>query len=174
MADILAIYKKDPLNKKNYRSVGLLSHMSHLLILLEKTVETFMSNNLWTKLSGFHKNLNTQYCLIYVLEKWNTTLSKGKYVGAVFMVSQKPLINYNLLIAKLEAYGFSNNSLLIISLSYLKIGSQRVSINSSFSTLEEIVAGVPQGSTLWPLLNDIFYFENNVLYAFGSNLAEVN
>ena len=83
-----------------------------------------------------------------MLEKWNTTLSKGKYVGAVFMVSQKPLINDNLLIAKLEAYGFSNNSLLIISLSYLKIGSQRVSINSSFSTLEEIVAGVPQGSTL--------------------------
>ena len=70
-----------------------------------------MSNNIWTKLSGFHKNLNKQYCLIYVLEKWNTTLSKRKYVGAVFMVSQKPLINDELLRAKLEAYGFSNNGL---------------------------------------------------------------
>ena len=73
-------------------------------------------------------------------------------------------------------------------LSYLKNRSQRVSINSSFSTWEDIIAGAPQGSILWPLLfniflNDIFYFENraflsnytdgNVLYAFGSNLKEV-
>ena len=73
-------------------------------------------------------------------------------------------------------------------LSYLKNRSQRVSIYSSFSTWEEIIAGVPQGSILGPLLfkiflNNIFYFENrsflsnyadeNVLYAFGSNLDEV-
>ena len=73
-------------------------------------------------------------------------------------------------------------------LSYLKNRSQRVSINSSFSTWAEIIAGVSQGSILGPLifnifLNDIFYFENrafisnyaydNALYAFGSNLEEV-
>ena len=73
-------------------------------------------------------------------------------------------------------------------LSYLKNRSQRVSINSLFRTWEEIIAGVPQGSILGPLLfniflNYIFYFENrsflsnyaddDVLYAFGSNLEEV-
>ena len=92
-----------------------------------------------------------------------------------------------MLIAKLEAYGFSNNALLFM-LSYLKNTSQKVSINSSFSTWEKIIAGVPQGSIVGPLLfniflNDIFYFENrsflsiyaddNVLYVFGSNLDEV-
>ena len=96
-------------------------------------------------------------------------------------------INHDLLVAKLETYGFSKNALLFM-LSYLKNRSQRVSINSPFSTWEEIIAVVPQGSILGPLpfnifLNDICYFENrsflsnyaddNVLYAFGSNLDEV-
>ena len=116
-------------------------------------------------------------------------LDKGKHVGAVFMDLSKAFdtINHELLIAKLEAYGFSTNALLFM-LSYLKNRSQRVSINSSFSTWKEIIGGVPQGSILGPLLfnvfqNDIFYFENrafisnytddNVLYAFGSNLEEV-
>ena len=35
-----------------------------------------MSNKLSTKLSGFRKNYNTQYCLTYMLEKWKNTLDK--------------------------------------------------------------------------------------------------
>ena len=124
-----------------------------------------------------------------MLGKWKNTLDKGKHVGAVFKGLSKAFdtTNHDLLMAKLEACRFCNNALLLI-LSNLKNRSQRVSINSSFSTWEEIIAGVPQGSIQGLLLfniflNDIFYFENrafisnyaddNVLYAFGSNLEEV-
>ena len=103
------------------------------------------------------------------------TLDKGKHVGAAFMDLSKPCdtVNHDLLIAKLEAYRFSNNALLFM-LSYLKNRSQSLSINSSFSSWEEIIAGVPRGSTLEPLLfhiflNDIFYFENR---AFLTNYAD--
>ena len=113
-ADFIPIYKKkDPLNKENYRPVSLLSHMSKVFErLLHKQVKTFMSNKLSNKLSGFRKNYNTQYCLTYMLEKWKNTLEKGKHVGAVFMDLSKAFdtINHALLIAKLKAYRFSNNT----------------------------------------------------------------
>ena len=124
-----------------------------------------------------------------MLEKWKASLDKGEYVDVIFMDLSKAFdtINHNLLLAKLKAYGFSHNALAFM-LSYLKNRSHRVNINNNFSTWEEIIVGVRQGSILGSLLFNIFinifYFEDksylsncaddNVLYAFGSNTAEVN
>ena len=46
-----------------------------------------------------------------MLELWKETLLKGKSVGAVFMDLSKTFdtLNYDLLIAKLEAYGLSKS-----------------------------------------------------------------
>ena len=96
-------------------------------------------------------------------------------------------INHSLLLAKLEAYGFSMNSLRLME-SYLCNRFQRTSVNASFGDWKEIETRAPQGSILGPLifdifLNDIFFFINNgnlcncaddnTLYSIGKSLNMV-
>ena len=71
-------------------------------------------------------------------------------------------INHSLLLAKLDAYGFSRTSLKLMQ-NYLCNRQQRISINGSFNNWTEVITGVSQGSILGPLLfniflNDIFMF----------------
>ena len=122
-------------------------------------------------------------------EKWKKTLDKGGYICAIFMDLSKAFdtLNHNLLITKLGAYGFDTKALYHIK-SYLDNRKQRVCVNNNFSSWQEIIAGVLQGSVLGLLLfnifvNDLFLFvsssklsnyaDNNTLYTFGYNLEEV-
>ena len=97
------------------------------------------------------------------------------------------VLSHELLIAKLEAYGFSLNSLKLLY-SYLSNRKQRVHIESIFSEWIGIVLGVPQGSILGPILfnifiNDMFFFlletevcnfaDDNTLYIGDSCLDKV-
>ena len=79
------------------------------------------------------------------------------------------------MIAKLKAYGFSKEVLILIK-SYLKNQKQKVQIGNKFSSERDVIAGVPQGSIDDPLLfnlliNDLISFvEQSTL----SNYADDN
>ena len=94
---------------------------------------------------------------------------------------------HDLLIAKLEAYGFVIDSLKLIH-SYLTERKQRVKMGSSFGSWKTLSKGVPQGSVLGPLffnifINDFFYAiehsqvcnfaDDNTIFACGETLDEV-
>ena len=67
---------------------------------------------------------------------------------------------HDLMVAKLEAYGFAKESLQLIS-HYLKYRKQRTKIGSAYSCWANVIRGIPQCSILGALLfyifiNDIF------------------
>ena len=92
-------------------------------------------------------------------------------------------LNHDLIIAKLETYSFSKNSLNYIQ-SFLRNRLEKTNVNNNFSLWKDIFSGVPQGSILGLLMfniyiNDIFLFPDNgclsnyaddtTLYPIGEN-----
>ena len=92
-----------------------------------------------------------------MLGKWKWSIDRGKVLGALLADLSKAFdcLNYDLLIAKLNAYGFSWPALRLIH-DYLLNRNQRTRIKNSYNTWREIVFGLPQGSILGLLLFNIF------------------
>ena len=64
-------------------------------------------------MNGYRKGYNTQYTLMVLLEKWRKSLDNQGCTGPVIMDLSKAFdtINFELLIAKLHAYGFTKCTL---------------------------------------------------------------
>ena len=176
-SEVIPLYKKQyPLKEENYCPISLLPHVSKVFErILYTQINNYMQNKLSRYVTGFRISHGTQHSLMIMLEKWKNVLDKGEHVCVLFMDLSKAFdaINNNLLLAKLRAYGFSNNVLNLMC-SSLKSRKQRTQINDNFSS-ENIIVGVPQGSINGPLLFNLFI--NNLIVftaTFLSNYADDN
>ena len=105
---------------------------------------------------GYRKGHSSQHSLTAMFNKSKKNLDKGGECGALFVDLSKAFdcLQHDLLLAKLNAYGFDYKSLKLIS-SFLSDKKYRTKINSSFSEWKYLFIGVTQGSVLGPLLFNI-------------------
>ena len=135
---------------------------------------------------GYRKEYSSQHSLITMFEKRKKNLDKGGECGALFVDLSKAFdcLQHDLLLAKLNAYGFDYKSLKLIS-SFLSNRKYGTKINSSFSEYKHLLIGIPQGSVLGPLsfnidMCDLFLFmceskvanyaDDTTLYACEKNM----
>ena len=148
-------------------------------------IDEFLSPYLF----GYRKGHSTEQCLTVMLESWRRALDSKESAGAILTDLSKAFdcFNHNLLLAKMDAYGFDISALMFIQ-NYLKDRKQRTKINGSYSSWQKLKLGVPQGSILGPLLfnifiNDMFYFiedtkianyaDDNTLYTVQHNIEDL-
>ena len=122
LADLTPVYKKDEtLNKRNNRPIrGLPSGLKSFERIIQGQIGNFVDKLLSPYLRGYRKGYSVQPALITLLEKWRISLANDGFGGAILMDLSKAFdtVNHNLLIAKLQAYGFSMKALKLIK-SYL-------------------------------------------------------
>ena len=125
--------------------------------LLFEQINDHMQCKFSKHLTGFRKNHSTQNALLVIIEQWKAILNKKLKVGALFIDLSKVFdtLDHSLLLAKLSAYGFDNNSLNFIQ-SYLTNRFERCKTENDFSSFQEITIGVPQSSILGYFLFNIF------------------
>ena len=139
--EIITLYKKDDcLKKENNRPVSFLPHVSKIFErLIYKQINGYMCDELSKYITGFIKRHVMQHSLLVMLKKWKKALDKGDNVCTIFMDLSKAFdsINHDLLLAKLKAYGFSENALKLMC-SYLNDRRQEVQIDNNFSLYNKV------------------------------------
>lgn len=117
-----------------------------------------MDNNLFTQFQhAYRVSHSTATALTQMVDDCFNFIDKKNVVGAVLLdfSSAFDLLDHELLLEKLELYGFSGHTVGWFA-SYLSNRAQCVFYNGSFSLSKELQCGVPQGSCLGPLLFSIF------------------
>ena len=157
VAKVTPIHKKDSkLNHENYRPISLLSVLSKIFEkIIYKRMYSFLTKNklIYERQYGFRSNYSTNYALANLTERIKSSLDTKDYVCGIFVDLEKAFdtVNHQILCEKLNHYGFRGGTNMLIK-SYLENRKQFVSINGFESETKTITCGVPQGSSLGPLL----------------------
>ena len=154
---ITPVFKKgDKSDIKNYRPVCSLSPISKIFekIIYYRMISFIDKNKILSDSQfGFIKKKSTETALMHFLDFIHNGLLKKENVGTIFMDLSKAfdVMNHDILKLKLEHYGFREGFLKFI-MSFVRDRKYFVNANGVNSDVRIVNIGVPQGSTLGPLL----------------------
>lgn len=147
---------KDPKSYSDLRPISLIPLISKILekVIYQHIYDYTTDNNIipFTQ-SGFRKNFSTTTLLTDVTDNIIRSVDNGEALALVLLDYSKAFdtIDHKILCLKLEYYGFDNKSIEFFK-SYLTNRRQKVVLDNFSSDFQSILAGVPQGSVLGPLL----------------------
>jgi hypothetical protein len=182
--NVTPVFKKDDRqDKKNYRPITLLSNLGKVLesVIFNHLYKYCQDNNMLTWRNSGYKPLDSSINqLIYISHNIYNSLEKGEDVCFVSLDASSTFdrIWHKRLLFKLKCLGIGGK-LYDWFKSYLTNRRQKVVIKGQFSKWASILAGVPQGSILGPLLFLIYIddiirdIESNILlFADDTSLFE--
>lgn len=162
LAKVIPILKpgKDPTSAKNYRPISLLSSLSKLF---EKSIYSRLlrytedHDILMQEQFGFRRGHSTVHQLLRLKNNItrNKEISKTTVVALLDIEKAFDNVWHNGLLYKLIRFNFPTYIIKQIR-SYLEQRSSKVFISGTLSDAYNVVAGVPQGSILGPLLYNLY------------------
>lgn len=161
---VILLHKNgDKSHVHNYRPVSLLNSVSKIIEKIVKNrLSTYLEDNniLSNRQYGFRPGLSTENAIANLTKIISNNIDGGIKCTALFLDLAKAFdtISHKILLKKLQCVGIQGQ-LLKWMVSYLENRSQRVNINDTLSDSANIKFGVPQGSTLGPILFNIYINE---------------
>ena len=182
----------DPHDLNNYRPISIINS---IVKIFEKLIFNQLSNYLndfnilSPSQSGFRPKFSTTTTLLKFTNDVFSSFGDSMSTGAIFIDLSKAfdMVDHYLLLDKLYAIGLSRQALLWFN-SYLHHRRQCVSYQGSQSDFVIMDKGVPQGSSLGPLLFSIFindlpticsnshiqlYADDTIIYCSNPNIAQI-
>jgi hypothetical protein len=160
-AQVTPIHKGgDKEDENNYRPISILPILAKCMeyFVNEQLSEHMESNKLFTEQQyGFRKNHSTTYLMLNLFDEIFESKSQANRPAIVFLDMKKAFdtVNHQILLEKLEYYGIQGTVLKWFN-NFLSCRHQCTRVNKKSSSFLLINCGVPQGSTLGPILFSIF------------------
>ena len=157
LARVTPIFKDgSPDDPSNYRPISIISVLSKLVEKLTyNRLYKFIESNsiLCNNQFGFCSRHSTTHAITNIYERILENVDQDKHTATIYLDLSKAFdsVNHDILLNKLKYYGIRGVALDFFK-SYLSNRKQYTIVNDELSHTLAILCGVPQGSTLGPLL----------------------